>query len=45
MLFLKEGNLKNDNLLFQVKVMFLTAQVIVQLTAGNKLHLQLWKSI
>lgn len=35
MLFLKEGNLRNDNLLFQVKVMFFTAQLILQLTAGN----------
>lgn len=37
MLFLKEGNLKNDNLLFQVKVMFFTAQLILQPTAGNML--------
>lgn len=37
MLFLKEGNLKNDNLLFQLKVMFFTAQLILQLTAGNML--------
>lgn len=35
MLFLRKGNLKNDNLLFQVKVMFFTAQVILQPTAGN----------
>lgn len=37
MLFLKEGNLKNDNLLFQVKVMFFTAQLILQPTPGNTL--------
>lgn len=37
MLCLKEDNLKNDSLLFQVKVMFFTAQPILQLTAGNML--------
>lgn len=35
MLFWKEGNLKNDNLLFHVKVMFCTAQLILQPAAGN----------
>lgn len=50
MLFLKKGNLKNDNLLFQVKVMFFTAQVILQPTAGNtppppalEIRLRLWE--
>lgn len=37
MLFLKEENFKNDNLLFQVKAIFFTAQLILQLTAGNML--------
>lgn len=35
MLFLKEGNLKNDNLLFQVEAMLFAAQLILQPTAGN----------